>query len=331
MKVSVKQIRQQMHDVLTAREYSQLDIDFIIDMFLGGELSGHITHGLATFANFVNKDWSNLENPEVIKQTSALYLLDAKSNPGVAVGRQAADEAIKRAKTEVIGIAIVKNMEIWLRPGGIAKYIANQGYLAIVINDAAGAAIAPPGGYDPTLGTNPIAYGLPMGDKPLVVDLATSKMAWGQVRLANKYGTDLPADTFYDNEGNITLDPKKAHSIKPFGDHKGYALALLIEVLCGSLIGKAMMVTDSVKNSFVSQPADRVGVIFVIDPSQTVGLEAFSQNNADLIERIKSSSSLKGQSIRVPGEKAGELEAEAYEKDEVELPDGLWEEIKAIE
>ncbi|MBP7837134.1 Ldh family oxidoreductase [Candidatus Saccharibacteria bacterium] len=330
MKVSVKEIEQKLQRVLESRGYSPEDVSFIIDMYLGGELSGHSTHGLADFASFASEDYSGLDEPEILKQTAALYMVDAKSNPGVIIGKKAADEAMKRADNEVVGVSLIKNMEIWRRPGGIAKYIAEKGYLAIVMNDAAGAAMSPPGGSDPTLGTNPIAYGIPLGDSPLVVDLATSKKAWGQVRLANKYKTDLPPDSFYDYGGNITIDPKKAHSVLPFGDYKGYALALLIEILCGSLLGKAMMITDSAKDKFGVTTPDRVGAIFVIDPRQTVGLEQFSKANSDLIVRIKSSSALSGKTIRIPGEQAGKLEAEAREKDEVDLPDTLWAEIKAI-
>ena len=69
-------------------------------------------------------------------------------------------------------------MDSWLRPGAIAEYIADQGYLAVVTNSGGGTAVAPPGGFDPVLGTNPIAYGIPTTDGSLVVDMATAKLAW---------------------------------------------------------------------------------------------------------------------------------------------------------
>ncbi len=319
-----------MSNSLTKRGYSKDDTDFIIEMYLGGELRGHTSHGLADFANFVSKDFQALPAATVLKETNSVYMIDAKSNPGVVVGRIAADQAIKRATNEIVGVAMIKNMESWLRPGAIAQYIAEKGYLAIVINDGGGTSIAPPGGFDPTLGTNPIAYGIPTNDTPLVVDMATSKRAWGQVRLANKYGTDLPADTFYDTDGQITVDPAKAHSVLPFGDYKGYAIASLIEVLCGSLLGKAMMIASSEDSQFGAKFPDRGGLIIVIDPGQTVGLETFKKQNTEMLDQIKSTRPLEGQSIRIPGEQAGKLEKQDLENDLLELPDELWEEIKSI-
>jgi L-2-hydroxycarboxylate dehydrogenase (NAD+) len=260
-------------------------------------------------------------------------MIDAKSNPGALVGKRAADEAIKRAKKDVAGIAMIKNMDSWLRPGAIAQYIADQGYFALVMNDGGGTSIAPPGGYDPVLATNPIAYGLPTAEAPLVVDMATSKRAWGQVRLANKYGTDLPADTFYDDQGNVTLDPKVAHSVMPAGEYKGFALALMVEVLCGSLVGMDTMMLDT-KNagsSFGTKLADRGGFILVIDPGQTSDDAAtFKHANSDLMERIKATRALPNQEIRIPGEKASIEHAAKVKAGSIDIPDELWEEISKL-
>src|SRR4030095_9919641 len=113
--------------------------------------------------------------------------------------------------------------------------------------------VAPPGGFDPTVGTNPIAYGIPTSDEPLVVDMATAKHAWGQVRLANKFGTPLPPDAFYDEQGNITRDGKEAYSVKAAGDFKGFALAILIDVMCGSFVDVPMQIKSKAGSSFAGK------------------------------------------------------------------------------
>jgi L-2-hydroxycarboxylate dehydrogenase (NAD+) len=236
------------------------------------------------------------------------------------------------AEKEVVGTALIKNMDSWLRPGAIAQYIADKGYFTIVINDGGGTSIAPPGGYDPVLATNPIAYGIPTSREPLVVDMATSKRAWGQVRLANKYGTELPKDTFYNNKGKITLDPKEAHSVLPFGDHKGFALALMIEVLCGSLVGmdSMMLDTNSAGSNFGVPLQDRGGFILVIDPRRSTSLDLFRKKNTELLYKIKATSKLKDETIRIPGEDAGDLQEKRIAEDEIEIPDTLWEELKSL-
>lgn len=333
MKVPVHEIRQKMEAILAAKGYGEQDAAFLTDMYLGGELRGHTSHGLAAFPGFVNQDFSGLEEPEVIKATDSTFFIDAKSNPGAIVGRRAADEAMKRAKDQIVGTALIKNMDSWLRPGAIAQYIAEKGYFTIVINDGGGASIAPPGGYDPVASTNPIAYGIPTADDPVVVDMATSKRAWGQVRLANKYGTELPPDTFYDDEGNVTRDPKKAHSVMPFGDYKGFALAFMIEMLCGSMLGMDSMfvVTDARGSNFGVRMLDRGGLILVIDPRQTTDMDTFKSKNSELISRIKATSKLAGHDeIRIPGEKAGRLEKEHLQSDEIDVPEEVWEEIRSL-
>jgi L-2-hydroxycarboxylate dehydrogenase (NAD+) len=220
-------------------------------------------------------------------------------------------------------------MDAWLRPGAIAEYIADQGFVAIVSNNAS-AATAPPGGFDPVAGTNPIAYGLPTKDGALVVDMATAKCAWGNVRQANRDGTSLPPDSFYDNEGNITLDPAKAWSVMPFGEYKGFALALLFEVMCGGLNGMDMLVENTAKNKFGQKTPRRGAFILVIDPAQTVGLSAFAQANSDYIQKIKATRPRKGEEIRIPGTESGTAQTAKLQDGSIEVPDELWNEVQSL-
>jgi L-2-hydroxycarboxylate dehydrogenase (NAD+) len=221
-------------------------------------------------------------------------------------------------------------MDSWLRPGAIAEYIAKQGYLAIVMNSGGGTSVAPPGGFDPTLGTNPIAYAIPTTGDPLVVDMATAQHAWGQVRLANKYGTELPPDAFYDDAGNTTRDPKKAYSVKSFGEYKGFALALLVEVLCGSLVGVDMMIESTSGSTFAGKLPQRGAVIMAFDPAAMVDPELFKQQNTELLNNIQNSQPLAGQQIRIPGMHANDLQAERSAVGTIDIPAELWEEIKAL-
>ncbi len=330
MKIALNDLRDKMTDVLGAKGYAGADIPFLIDMYLGGELRGHTSHGLASFVSFAKDEKIALDEPEVLKATNACIYIDAKSNPGALVGKRAADEAIARATKEVTGIAIIKNMDSWLRPGAVAEYIADQGFVAVVINSGGGAAIAPPGGYDAVTGTNPIAYGIPTDEGSLVVDMATSKRAWGQVRLANKYGTDLPADTFYDSEGNVALDPAKANSVMPFGEYKGFSLALLVELLCGSMLGMDTLVQSDAGNKFGQKMPERGAIILVIDPDQTVGIDAFRRANSRYLQKIRATRALPGKEVRIPGDKAGRDKAAKLKANEIELPDELWGEIQGL-
>ncbi|MCL2037389.1 Ldh family oxidoreductase [Candidatus Saccharibacteria bacterium] len=331
MKVKVSEITNLMEQVLRRAKYNDDQIPFIIDMYLGGEMRGHVTHGLANFGSFLKHDYSKLPKPEVIAATEACYFIDAKSNPGVLIGQSIADEAIKRARKQIVGFALVKNLDSWLRPGAIAEYIANQGFIAYVVNSGGGSVVAPPGGFDRATGTNPIAYGLPTGDGALVVDIATSKRAWGTVRLANKFDTELPENSFYDSSGQITTNPKEAYSVLPFGDHKGFSLAFFNEIMAGALLGMPMMILSDTGSHFGDKFSDRGAYILVVDPEKTVGLDNFKLQVDSYINKIENTRPLDGQTIRIPGRQAMKKVTDAVENDEMEIPDELWSELQQLE
>jgi L-2-hydroxycarboxylate dehydrogenase (NAD+) len=331
MKVKLSEIRRIMADQLSQKDYEPADIQFITNMYLGGEVSGHVSHGLASFPAFLEHDYASLPEPEIVKETAACFYLDAKGSLGDLIGRRAADEAIKRAKKEIIGFSLIKDMDSWLRPGAIAEYIAEQDLLAYVVNSGGGAAIAAPGGYQPVAGTNPIAYGLPTEEGAFVVDIATSKRAWGTVRQANKYGTLLPDDTFYDKNGNITTNPSQASAVLPFGGYKGFSLALLAETMCGALTGTQMMISSSAGNQYGQKMpmSNRGAYILVIDPAQTVGLDVFKQQVSDYMRKIEQTKPLPNEKIRIPGRESMKKVALAEKTDEIDIPETLWEEIKS--
>lgn len=329
-KIAISEITDKMRSVLKAKGYAEADIPFIINMYLGGELRGHTSHGLASFVSFAQRESEEYEDPVVSRDTHALLALDAKGASGNIIGKRAADEAIKRAKVEGVGTVLIKDMDSWLRPGAIAEYIADQGCLAIILNSGGGTAVTPPGGFDPTLGTNPIAYGIPTADESLVVDMATAQHAWGQVRLANKYGTPLPPDAFYDERGNITRDGKEAQSVKAFGGYKGYALALMVEVMTGSLVGVPMMIKSTAGSTFAGKLPRRGAVIIAFDPANMVDLEKFKKQNSELLADIQKSRTLHDEEVRIPGVEAGKRKAASEAKGTVDIPEELWEEIKGL-
>jgi ureidoglycolate dehydrogenase (NAD+) len=87
------------------------------------------------------------------------------------------------------------------------------------------------------LGSNPIAFGAPGAREPVIIDMSTTHVAWGKVLVARQEGKPIPPDWGVDAEGKPTTDPHKVVGLAPTGGHKGYALALMIEILCAQLAG----------------------------------------------------------------------------------------------
>jgi len=322
-------IRNTILSLLEAKGFNRHDADSIVEVYLGGELRGHKTHGLAPFPGFLRQDFSACKLPEVILDTPAMYFVEANENCGITLGRSAADIAIAKAKTGGCSTAIIRNMFDWVRPGAIAEYIANQDMIGIVTNDGSGRSIAPPGGVDPTLGTNPIAYGLPTEKEPLVVELATAKKAWGNVRVANKFGTDLPEKTFLTKDGNFAKDPKDVHSVLSFGEHKGFSLALLIEIMNGAMVGHNMM-ADSNASSYSGEWPTNSGTIMVYNPALFTDLDTYKEETTKALDFIKSGSTMPGVEIRIPGENASRKKARALQRGSIDVDNSVWNEILAF-
>ncbi|MFN8015412.1 MAG: Ldh family oxidoreductase [Acidimicrobiia bacterium] len=329
MKLHISEVKETMLEILHGLNYEHKDAEFIVEVYLGGELRGHKTHGLAPFPGFVRHDFSKCEKPKVLLDTHALYFVEANKNSGIVLGKYASDIIMEKARTEGTATAIIRNMFDWVRPGAIAEYIAKNNFVAIVTNDGSGRSIAPPGGFDPTVGTNPIAYGLPTNTEPLVVEMASAKRAWGNVRVANKYGIDLPEKTFLTDKGDFARDPKDAHSVLPFGEHKGFSLALLVEIMNGSMIGHSMM-PDSDASSYANQWPANSGIITVYNPALLTSIDEYKNETTNALNYIRNTNHFEGQEIRIPGEHATKIRKASETNGFIEVPEEVWDEIKSL-
>ncbi len=164
---------------------------------------------------------------------AASEVWDANKKFGPSVGFAAMERCITLAEEFGIGQVSVDNAFHYLWGGGYVLDAANRGYIAYTNCTAALAEVVPFGGKFPTLGTNPHSWGFPTKDAigyPIVVDWATSTMAMGRVQQFKREGKELPPNVGVDANGNITTDPNAVTALQPFGQHKGYGLALINEL-----------------------------------------------------------------------------------------------------
>jgi L-2-hydroxycarboxylate dehydrogenase (NAD+) len=161
---------------------------------------------------------------------------------GQAVALEAMKEAMKLADEFGVGTVAVDNAFHYLWGGGYVIDAAQKGYIAYTCCTAALAEVVPFGGKFPTLGTNPHSWGFPTQDAigfPICIDWATSVVAMGRVQQFVREGKQLPPGCGVDKNGNETTDPTKIVALFPFGQHKGYGLALIDEIL-GAYIGGSL-------------------------------------------------------------------------------------------
>ncbi|NQS89095.1 Ldh family oxidoreductase [Patescibacteria group bacterium] len=325
MKVKINEVRAVLVKALVDRGLAKKEAGVVANEYLEGELQGKTSHGLMAFPSLLEKVGGKAKPFNIKKETNSMVLIDANENIGAWVGNQAADIAIEKAKKEGIGLALIKNMVTWLRPGTVAQKIAEKGYVGLVFNNGGSPITAPPGGYDPVVGTNPIGIGIPTSKKPIIVDMATSTKAWGEVRKAERFGENLPKDIYFDNKGKFAVKPEDAYSALAMGNYKGFSLALLIEILTGSFIGRKM---GKGRKKVDYRTLPRGGVIIVLNPRMSTSFSKFANANSTLVKEIKSSRKLKGtKEIVLPGERGLRAKVINFKKGYLEIEKELWEKL----
>jgi LDH2 family malate/lactate/ureidoglycolate dehydrogenase len=170
----------------------------------------------------------------------AAEVWDARKKLGQAVAWEAIDTCMRLADTYGTGTVSVDNAFHYLWGGGYVMEAARKGYIAYTNCTASLAEVVPFKGVFPTLGTNPHSWGFPTTDAvgfPIVIDWATSVIAMGRVQQLKREGKPLPPNAAVDREGVATTDPDRAVSLLPFGDHKGYGLSLINEIVAGFIGG----------------------------------------------------------------------------------------------
>lgn len=326
MKIEIRTVGELLINALLNKKFSREEAEIVADDYLEGELLGKPSHGLMAFPGLIEKLDGKRQPYEIIKQSHSCVLIDAKESHGAYVGRKAADMAIDMSEREGVGVALIKDQMTWLRPGGIAQYVADRGYIGIVMNNGGKPMMAPPGGYDPVIGTNPIGIGIPTDADPIVADMATSIKAWGEVKMAENEKRKLPEDMFLDNQGAFAANPEDAYSVLPAGGYKGFAFGLLVEILTGSFLGRLM--GPAQMNSDYKK-LTRGGVILVLNSNFGTTVELFRSANSELVNNIRSSRKLKDvDEILVPGERALRTKR-AFEKDGcIDIDNTLWERLE---
>jgi len=231
-------------------------------------LRGHDSHGVGMVPRYVDAvlEGGLAVNAHVaVRQDSgALLTLDGRQGYGQVIGREAMELGAARAKEHGVCIVGLAHSHHLGRIGQWAEQCVDHGLVSIhFVNVLSRPIVAPFGGRDARLGTNPFCVGIPRpGGEPILLDFATSKIAQGKTRVAHNKGVAVEPGTLIDDRGEPTVEPRYAvieplGALLPFGEHKGAGLALICELLGGALAGGATgrAVTDGrrrVLNSMLS-------------------------------------------------------------------------------
>lgn len=218
----------------------------VADVLVDNHMAGHDSHGILRIPEYLNSIQDGeivpTARPEILQETPNSALITGHWALGQATGLFATELATKKAKAN--GVAVVSVVQA-AHTGRLAAFTDRAAREDVVMFMAIGTVdrpmTAPYGGAAAVLGTNPVAFSLPNpAGAPVTLDIATSAIAAGKVKVAKARHESLPPDVILDKHGNPSVNPQDfldGGFLLPFGGHKGYALAVIAELLSGPLIG----------------------------------------------------------------------------------------------
>jgi L-2-hydroxycarboxylate dehydrogenase (NAD+) len=210
--------------------------------------------------------------------------------------------------------------------GYYTDQLQREGYVGIAMTNTE-PAMPPYGGVEPTLGTNPIAIGLPT-DPVFNLDMSTSAIARGTVLHEKETGGELPENVALDADGQPTTDPEAAleGTILPFGGTKGSGLAIAVEVLAGGLVG-ASMGTDVTGTYHTEDPCTKGDLFLALDPD-ALGVHDFAERASGFLTSLTNGApAATFDEIRLPGQQSVERDRSATT---VEVEDELWADVRRL-
>ncbi|HSL83835.1 MAG TPA: Ldh family oxidoreductase [Thermoanaerobaculia bacterium] len=237
--MAVDEVRHLAVNRLCRAGLSDATASLVVDESLEAELRGRESHGVVLFPKQMERISDRKGDFKALRAHGATALVDGGDLLGPPVAERAMNMAVERAKDHGVGMVGVRNKFVFVMAGYHPRRVARSGLIGIAASVAV-ARVAPHGGSEKILGTNPLAIAVPDGtDSPFVLDMAMTKIPAADIRLAKAEGREIPRGCALDSKGEPTTDPAAAiaGAMLTFGGHKGSGLALAVELLAGAVLG----------------------------------------------------------------------------------------------
>ncbi len=307
-----------IEDIFGALGFTGPERAVLTETLLEASRAGYHSHGVMRIPTFAEDTQAGMiapaTLPAVVHETQAAAMIDARRCLGPVSAVFAVEQASARARQQGIGCAAVRNGNDVARLGAYVGAPASAGLVTLLlVNDAGGGAcVAPFGSAAPFLSTNPLACGIPRaeGESPLVIDISTSVVALGKIRMAANRGEPVPEGWLIDRAGRPATEPRdfftspRSASLLPLGGaadgHKGFLLGLIVEAFAGALAGAGM--------SRGNENEDQGNGLFVLaaDPEALGRGGDFARMMEAFVEGLEALPPAEGcEGVRLPGARAG--------------------------
>ncbi len=320
MKIKVSELREKVLAGVSKLGYQGNDAKTIADVLLYAQLRGN-NQGITKIATSGVPKASDIEELRVVNQNKCGALISGGHS--MVASAKAADMAVELAEQHGVGVVCVNHT--FSSSGAIGYYsrqIARAGYIGFVCTGSTLALVAPSGSAEPKFGTNPFSYAFPYHNGEVVFDSATSAMARFGIVEAQLKGEALPEGVGFDKNGQPTINAEAVldgGSIAPLAGHKGFGLALFVQLLSSAFALAGM---------YGAHHEDGWGTfVLAIDPGLLAGTTEYMQRATELVESIKLAKPLPGQQVLMPAERGDALAAQAEASGEIDIADAIWNEL----
>jgi uncharacterized oxidoreductase len=299
-------------------------------------LAGHDSHGVIRINQYINNVKNGLTVPgaefEIIKETPILAVIDGHWGFGQVIAKKGVELAVKKASENGISAVAIRHSNHIGRLGDYTSITLEKEMIGLIFANS-GVAVAPFGGVERLLSTNPICVGIPSGrNTPFLLDMATSVHAEGKIRVRHHRNEKVPDGWLIDKEGNPTNDTYDYYeggAILPLGGdigYKGMGLGLLVDFLAGALTEASC----SSSTEFRKPGGSNGTFIIVIDISHFTSPKEYKKRVNEVITNIKKSKKQKMvKEILIPGEPEALHKMQRMETG-IDLPDTTWKSIVTI-
>jgi uncharacterized oxidoreductase len=332
MNIQHEHLKRLVRAIFTTAGCQATEAERISHYLVEANLVGHDSHGVIRVPFYVKwlregKLRAN-QKPRVVFENEVIAILDGQFGFGQVMGEEAMKLGLAKVSRQGVAVVALRNSGHLGRIGDwpLLAVRANKLSLHFVNTSGAGILVPPFGGINRRLSANPIAVGVPVkGGSPIIVDISTSAIAEGKIKVALNKGTRVPDNCLINAEGRPINDPKVFYAdppgaILPFGGHKGYGLGLITEMLAGALTG------GGCSDPKVTRVANSMLTI-LLDPLFFQADEAFANEVERYIAFVKSSAPVTpGGEILIPGEPEERTRTQRLQAG-IDLDDTTWNQL----
>lgn len=313
----------------------EADARLIADTLVQADLWGHQSHGVLRLGWYLDRLRNGVmrpvTEPEFVVDAGAIALIDGHDGVGHALTALAAQEAIRRAKAHGVAAVGVRHSNHFGTCMYYTRMGAEQGCVMLLATNG-GPAMAPWGGRKKIIGTNPWSVAAPAGcHPPLLVDMANTGVARGKIYLARQRREPIPLGWAINAAGEPTTDPQEAIDgiILPMAEHKGYAIATMVDMLAGVLTGSGFL--SAVHSPYkTAEKSDCGHFLIAVNIEAFQPLAEFNARMEEFIGEIKAVPPAQGfTEVFYPGEREARSDAE-NRRDGLQLPEDTLTDLTRI-